>query len=174
MTNARIPWQLQDFVAPAGALPPLLVKIHGGPTSQASTAFNLGVQYWTSRGFAVADVNYGERVRPQRAGCGGMHALKDLSTCGGRAGCWGCSAGPAGASRRPMPAMMRRCLVLCASAASVACTAWHARPLPSVCGVRGSKPLLCMLCCARCALCPRGPPLPAWGSAVASSWVCQT
>lgn len=41
---------LQDFVAPPGALPPLLVKIHGGPTSQASTAFSLGLQYWTSRG----------------------------------------------------------------------------------------------------------------------------
>jgi hypothetical protein len=40
----------QDFEAPPGALPPLLVKIHGGPTSQASSAFNLGVQYWTSRG----------------------------------------------------------------------------------------------------------------------------
>jgi dipeptidyl aminopeptidase/acylaminoacyl peptidase len=41
---------LQDFVSPPGALPPLLVKIHGGPTSQASTAFSLGLQYWTSRG----------------------------------------------------------------------------------------------------------------------------
>lgn len=40
----------QDYALPAGALPPLLVKIHGGPTSQASTAFNLGLQYWTSRG----------------------------------------------------------------------------------------------------------------------------
>ncbi|PSC76207.1 dipeptidyl aminopeptidase acylaminoacyl peptidase [Micractinium conductrix] len=49
----------KDFAAPEGALPPLLVKIHGGPTSQASTAFNLGMQYWTSRGFAVADINYG-------------------------------------------------------------------------------------------------------------------
>lgn len=42
--------RLQDFAAPPGALPPLLVKIHGGPTSQASTAFYLGLQYWTSRG----------------------------------------------------------------------------------------------------------------------------
>ncbi len=41
---------MQDFEAPPGALPPLLVKIHGGPTLQASTAFNLGIQYWTSRG----------------------------------------------------------------------------------------------------------------------------
>ncbi|DBB15202.1 TPA: hypothetical protein ACH3X3_004206 [Trebouxia sp. C0006] len=49
----------QDYQLPPGQTPPLLVKIHGGPTSQASTAFNLGYQYWTSRGFAIADVNYG-------------------------------------------------------------------------------------------------------------------
>ena len=40
----------QDYQLPPGDTPPLLVKIHGGPTSQASTAFNLGYQYWTSRG----------------------------------------------------------------------------------------------------------------------------
>src|SRR5262249_8325534 len=38
--------------------PPLLVKCHGGPTSAASSTLNLGVQYWTSRGVAVLDVNY--------------------------------------------------------------------------------------------------------------------
>jgi protease II len=38
--------------------PPLLVKCHGGPTSAASSTLNLGVQYWTSRGIAVLDVNY--------------------------------------------------------------------------------------------------------------------
>lgn len=40
----------QDYKLPQGQMPPLLIKIHGGPTSQASTAFNLGYQYWTSRG----------------------------------------------------------------------------------------------------------------------------
>ena len=40
----------QGFQLPQGELPPLLIKIHGGPTSQASTAFSLGIQYWTSRG----------------------------------------------------------------------------------------------------------------------------
>lgn len=46
------------FQAPAGEKPPLLVKSHGGPTAATSPAFNLGIQYWTSRGFAVVDVNY--------------------------------------------------------------------------------------------------------------------
>jgi dipeptidyl aminopeptidase/acylaminoacyl peptidase len=48
-----------DARGPAGERPPLLVKSHGGPTSAASPALNLGIQYWTSRGFAVVDVNYG-------------------------------------------------------------------------------------------------------------------
>ena len=37
----------------------MLVKVHGGPTSAASSTLNLGIQYWTSRGIAVLDVNYG-------------------------------------------------------------------------------------------------------------------
>src|ERR687891_581611 len=44
---------------PAGEKPPLLVLIHGGPTAAARPMLQLGIQYWTSRGFAVADVNYG-------------------------------------------------------------------------------------------------------------------
>ena len=47
------------FEAPTGSLPPLLTFVHGGPTSQASPAYNSRIQFWTSRGFAVVDVNYG-------------------------------------------------------------------------------------------------------------------
>jgi dipeptidyl aminopeptidase/acylaminoacyl peptidase len=48
-----------DHAAPSGERPPLLVKCHGGPTSSASSTLNLGTQFWTSRGIAVLDVNYG-------------------------------------------------------------------------------------------------------------------
>jgi dipeptidyl aminopeptidase/acylaminoacyl peptidase len=48
-----------DFTAPAGELPPLLVKSHGGPTGSTSPTLNPGIQFWTSRGIAVLDVNYG-------------------------------------------------------------------------------------------------------------------
>ena len=44
--------------APADAHPPLLVMTHGGPTSHTSPALNLKTQYFTSRGFAVVDVDY--------------------------------------------------------------------------------------------------------------------
>jgi len=49
----------RNYRAPDGELPPLLVKSHGGPTSAAATALSLHIQYWTSRGIAVLDVNYG-------------------------------------------------------------------------------------------------------------------
>jgi dipeptidyl aminopeptidase/acylaminoacyl peptidase len=49
----------RDFEGPEGEAPPLIVSIHGGPTGSASTALSYSIQYWTSRGFAVADVNYG-------------------------------------------------------------------------------------------------------------------
>jgi len=48
-----------DFTAPEDELPPLIVKVHGGPTGASTSDFNPGILYWTSRGFAVADVNYG-------------------------------------------------------------------------------------------------------------------
>lgn len=47
------------FEAPENTLPPLIVFTHGGPTSASTTGLNLNIQFWTSRGFSVLDVNYG-------------------------------------------------------------------------------------------------------------------
>ncbi|MBC7932270.1 MAG: S9 family peptidase, partial [Rubrivivax sp.] len=49
----------KDFGAPEGERPPLIVRSHGGPTAATSTTLRLEIQYWTSRGIAVLDVNYG-------------------------------------------------------------------------------------------------------------------
>ena len=48
-----------DARAPEGTRPSLIVKSHGGPTSAAEHVYDPGVQFWTSRGFGVVDVNYG-------------------------------------------------------------------------------------------------------------------
>jgi dipeptidyl aminopeptidase/acylaminoacyl peptidase len=47
-----------NWQAPAGTLPPMITLIHGGPTGFASPEFKIGYQFWTSRGFAILDVNY--------------------------------------------------------------------------------------------------------------------
>ena len=49
----------KDFSAPPADTPPLIVISHGGPTTAAKGTLDLQIQFWTSRGFAVADVNYG-------------------------------------------------------------------------------------------------------------------
>jgi dipeptidyl aminopeptidase/acylaminoacyl peptidase len=48
-----------QFTCTTEPAPPLLVKAHGGPTACTSTTFNARIQYWTSRGFAILDVDYG-------------------------------------------------------------------------------------------------------------------
>ena len=49
----------RSFAAPAGELPPLIVTSHGGPTANAFSGFATGIQLFTSRGYAVLDVDYG-------------------------------------------------------------------------------------------------------------------
>ncbi len=73
-----------DFKAPDGELPPLLVSSHGGPTSAASSALKLGIQFWTSRGFAVLDVNYGGSSgygREYRERLKGQWGVVDVDDC---------------------------------------------------------------------------------------------
>lgn len=48
----------KDFQGPKDEKPPLVVMVHGGPISQTRASFQIKTQYWTSRGFAVLDVNY--------------------------------------------------------------------------------------------------------------------
>ena len=47
-----------DYVGPSDSKPPLLVRVHGGPAGSAQAVVRSDIQYWTSRGFAVLDVNY--------------------------------------------------------------------------------------------------------------------
>jgi dipeptidyl aminopeptidase/acylaminoacyl peptidase len=49
----------RDLRGPEGERPPLIVFSHGGPTGACDAAFKWSFQYWTSRGFAIVDVNYG-------------------------------------------------------------------------------------------------------------------
>jgi len=64
--------------------PPLLVLSHGGPTAMANARFNLEIQYWTSRGFAVVDVNYGGSTgfgRAYRERLRGQWGIVDVTDC---------------------------------------------------------------------------------------------
>jgi dipeptidyl aminopeptidase/acylaminoacyl peptidase len=73
-----------DVTPPPGEAPPLLVLIHGGPTAAARPMLLLGTQYWTSRGFAVVDVNYGGSTgygRAYRNQLRGAWGVVDLDDC---------------------------------------------------------------------------------------------
>jgi len=73
-----------ERTGPQGELPPLIVEIHGGPTSAASPVFSTGVHYWTSRGFAVVDVNYGGSTgygRAFREELLGQWGIVDVADC---------------------------------------------------------------------------------------------
>jgi dipeptidyl aminopeptidase/acylaminoacyl peptidase len=73
-----------DFTAPAGTLPPLITLSHGGPTSFSSPSLSLSYQFWTSRGYAILDVNYGGSTgygRAYRERLVGQWGLVDVQDC---------------------------------------------------------------------------------------------
>jgi dipeptidyl aminopeptidase/acylaminoacyl peptidase len=73
-----------DFAPLDGELPPLMVIGHGGPTSMATNTLKLATQFWTSRGFAVLDVNYGGSSgfgRAYRDALKGQWGVVDVDDC---------------------------------------------------------------------------------------------
>ncbi|MEX2394385.1 MAG: S9 family peptidase [Actinomycetota bacterium] len=73
-----------DVEAPEGEKPPLVVFSHGGPTGAVRPSLNLTIQFWTSRGFAVVDVNYGGSVgygRDYRRLLNGNWGVVDVEDC---------------------------------------------------------------------------------------------
>jgi dipeptidyl aminopeptidase/acylaminoacyl peptidase len=73
-----------DFMPLGGERPPLIVISHGGPTAATHARLNLEVQYWTSRGFAVVDVNYGGSAgygRAYRQRLKGQWGVVDVADC---------------------------------------------------------------------------------------------
>jgi dipeptidyl aminopeptidase/acylaminoacyl peptidase len=73
-----------DVEAPPGELPPLRLLSHGGPTGATTPDYSAAVQYWTTRGFAVVDVNYGGSTgygRAYRERLDGLWGIVDVEDC---------------------------------------------------------------------------------------------
>jgi dipeptidyl aminopeptidase/acylaminoacyl peptidase len=74
----------RDLAGAEGERPPLIVMSHGGPTGEATPGFSLEMQFWTSRGFAVVDVNYGGSTgfgRAYRQRLNGNWGIVDTADC---------------------------------------------------------------------------------------------
>jgi dipeptidyl aminopeptidase/acylaminoacyl peptidase len=74
----------KSFVGPAGELPPLIVTSHGGPTAQAFSGIATGLQLFTSRGYAVLDVDYGGSTgygKEYRKRLEGQWGIVDVEDC---------------------------------------------------------------------------------------------
>jgi dipeptidyl aminopeptidase/acylaminoacyl peptidase len=74
----------KDYEAPEGEKPPLIVISHGGPTGATSSTLSLRIQYWTSRGIGVVDVNYGGSTgygRAYRERLNGNWGVVDVDDC---------------------------------------------------------------------------------------------
>ncbi len=74
----------RDFTAPVSEKPPLIVMSHGGPTSSSSSSLKYSIQFWTSRGIAVLDVNYGGSSgygRAYRERLNGQWGIVDVDDC---------------------------------------------------------------------------------------------
>jgi len=73
-----------EYCVASGEKPPLLVKCHGGPTAMNGNGLDPRIQFWTSRGFAVADVNYRGSSgygRAYRRSLHGQWGIRDVEDC---------------------------------------------------------------------------------------------